>query len=289
MAAGFTAATNIAELIPEITLEVQYVYQVASLGRQLVMVEDVDGTPGITVEFPRFTEVVGSTGVAETGTPTSHQIDLTMPTATLERRSIYVPISGLSQKGAGSRIVEQIGKAMALAKAKQDDAAIFGIVTGTTNWTTGTGATNAALSISHALAGLLLLEKNEVNETINCVVHPQQYNGIRTALTPVANDDGISNDVSNEVVRNALASRAFGMNWYVTPRIGTGTVNSTSGVYNGLIFVKSGIGYAHAWSPGSTGVEAQRQAKTDTWDMIINYYDSSIVAHGPGVCKLYST
>ena len=79
------------------------------------------------------------------------------------------------------------------------------------------------------------------------------------------------------------------MSWYVTPRIGSGMVTATTEVYNGLIFVKSGIGYAHAWSPGNTGVEAQREASEDMWKLVINYYDSSIVAHTPGVCKLYST
>lgn len=289
MAAGFTAATNIAELIPEITNEVQYIYQDMAIGQALVTYQSVDGIPGTVVEFPRFTEVVGSTGVAETATPTSHQMDLTMPTMQVARRSIFVPISGLAVKGARGPIVQQIGRAIGMAKAKQDDTAIFNVVTGTTDWSTGAGATNAALTITNALDALNLLELNEISETVVAVVHPFQYKTVRSALTPIANDDGVAVQLASEMARNAFVSRAFGMNWFVTNRISKGTVNATANVYNGLVFVQSGIGYAHAWSPAANGVEAQRQAKTDNWDLVVNYYDTAGVIHGPGVCKLYST
>lgn len=286
--ANQTLATNIAELIPEITLEVQYINQNVALGRNLVTVQDVDGSIGNTVEFPRFTEVSGSTGPAEGTAPTYHTMDLSMPTATLGKRSVAIQLSGLAYRGAGSQIVSQIGRAMALAKAKQDDKAIFNIVTATTDWATSTGQTNAALTITNALAALLVLQQNEVTEPISFVTNAQGYNGIRTALTPVANDDGVSgaSDVANEVMRNALASRAFGMNWYVTQRISSGTVNATTQVWNSLAFTKSGIGYAHAWSPAMMGVELQRNADTDTWDLIMNYYDSAIVAYASNVCKV---
>lgn len=288
--ANQTLATNIAELIPEITLEAQYIYQNASLGRMLVHVEDVDGQEGNTVEFPAFTEVAGSISAGEGTAPTFHTMDLTMPTGTLGKRNVAVQVSGLAYRGAGSKIVSQIGKAMAMAKAKQDDVAIFNIVTGTTEWTTSTGATNAALTITSALAGLLLLQNNEVYETINCVTNANGYNGIRTALTPVANDDtAASIGIVEDITRNGLASRAFGMDWYVTQRISSGTQTATTEVTNSLIFVKSGIGYAHAWSPANSGVELERSAAADTWDLIMNYYDTSIVANTKGVCKLYHT
>jgi len=279
----------ITELIPEITLEAQYIYQNAALGRQLVHVEDVDGIEGVTVEFPAFTAVTGSASPAEGTEPTAHTLDLTMPTATIAKRSVFIQLSGLAIKGAGSRITGQIGRAMAMAKAKQDDAQIFGIVTATTNWGTQAGQTNGALTITNALAGLLLIQTNEVYEPINCVVDANGYDGIRLGLTPVANDDGISNPTANEVIANGMASRAFGMNWYVTERISSGTVTATASVTNGLIFVQSGIGYAHAWSPASTGVEMERLASTDTWNLIMNYYDSAIVANTKGVVKLYYT
>lgn len=287
--ANQTLAINITELIPEITLEAQFIYQNASVGRQLVTVKDVDGEPGNTIEFPRFTEVTGITNAAEGTAPTYFTMDLTMPTATIAKRNVAIQLSGLAVRGSREDIVQKAGMAMALAKAKQDDTAIFNVVTATTEYTTGTGATNAALTITNALAALLLLQKNEVMEPISFVTNATGYNGIRTALTPVANDDGVSNAVAEDVIRNALASRAFGMNWYVTERISSGTVTATTQVYNSLAFVKSGIGYAHAWSPFGSGVQLDHIPGTDTMDLIMNYYDSAIVAHGPGVCKVYHT
>ena len=290
MAAGNTLATNVAEMIPEITLETQMVYQDQAIGASLVSYQDVDGQAGNTVEFPRFTEVAGSTGAAEDATPTSHQMDLTMPTLTLAKRNVYVIATGLSIRGTRENLISKIGQAMGLAKAKQDDAAMFGVLTGTTNWGTRAGATNAALSITHALEALNLLELNEVDEVINCVVHPFQYKTIRSALTPVANDDGVAISLASEMARNAFVSNAFGMNWFKTNRISSATEDASADVYNGLVFVESGIGYAHAWSPfANGGVEVERQAKSDTLDIVINYYDSSGVLHTPGIAKLYST
>ena len=286
--AGYTAATNIGELIPEITNEVQYIYQNVSVGPDLVTFQDVSGIPGTVVEFPRFTEVVGSTGVAETAAPASHQMDLSMPTLTLARRAVYVGLSDLAKKGARGNVVSQIGSAMAMSKAKQDDALIFGVLTATTNWGTGTGATNAALTITNALDALNLLEKNEVSEQIYCVVHPHQYKSIRSALTPIANDDAVAVGIASDMARDAFVSRAFGMNWFVTARIGSGTVTATANVYNGLVFAKSAIGYAHSWGEVN-GVEADRQASLGLTDLILNYFNQAGVIYGSGVAKLYST
>lgn len=285
--ANQTLAANIAELIPEITLEAQYIYQNLALGRSLVHVEDIDGRIGNTVEFPAFTEVTASASPAEGAAPTYHTMDLTMPTATVAKRAVGVQLSGLALRGAGSQITSQIGRAMALAKVKQDDTQIFNILTATTEFATSAGQTNGALTITNALAGLLLIQQNEVMERINCVTDANGYNGIRTALTPVANDDTVAGALSDQVQAEALASRAFGMDWYVTERISAGTVTATAGVTNSLIFVRSGIGYAHAWSPANSGVELDRIAGTDTWDLLLNYYDSAIVANTKGIVKLY--
>ena len=58
---------------------------------------------------------------------------------------------------------------------------------------------------------------------------------------------------------------------------------------NGLIFVKSAIGYAHAWSPGNAGVEIDRIASSDVNNLILNYYDKAIVTKPTGVIKVAYT
>jgi len=287
MATGFTTSTALAELIPEITLEAQYIYQDKAIGRSLVTVQDISAQPGLTVEFPRWTEVSGSTAVSETGTPDSHAMDLSMPTLTVARRSVFVLLGDLSAKGARGNMVAGIGEAMGMAMAKQDDTAIFNVVTATTDWSTAAGSTNTAMSIGYVLDGILLLEKNEVDDQLFCVLHPHQYDPIRDALTPVANDDGISVPQAGEMVRNAFVSRMFGAEWFKTNRISSGTVDSTNDVYNGLLFAKRGIGYAFSWL-NTAGVEFERDAATASTKMIINYADSAGVIYSSAVCKLYS-
>jgi hypothetical protein len=289
MASGYTISSSLAELIPEITLEAAYIYQNKAIARSLVTVAEVSGRPGLTVEFPRFTEVAGDTAFTnEYDSPTSHAMDLTMPTLTIVRRSVFVLLGDLAKKGSSGDIVGNIGRAMGMAMAKQDDAGIFGVVTGTTNWTTGTGVTNAAFAIGYVLDGLLLLEKNEVDDQLYCVLHPHQYDPIRDTLTPVANDDGISIPQAGEMVRSAFVSRMFGAEWFLTNRIGSGTVTATASVYNGLLFAKQGIGYAFSWLE-VPGIESERTAEAASTKLIINYADSAGVIYGSAVCKLYST
>ena len=288
MATGFTTTTALTELIPEITLAAAYIYQDKAIGRSLVSVYDISNRPGTTVEVPRWTEVSGSTGVSETGTPSSHAMDLTVPTLTIARRSVYVLLGDLARKGASGDMASAIGEAMAMAMAKQDDTAIFNIVTGTTNWTTATGATDGAFAIGYMLDGILLLEQNEVDDQLYGVLHPFQYDPIRDALTPVANDDGIAIPQAGEMVRRAFVNEMFGVQWFKTNRISSGTVSSTGDVYNGLLFSKRGIGYGFSWLE-VPGVEFERDAATASTKMIINYADSAAVVYNSAVCKLYST
>jgi len=290
MASGYSTVTTLTELIPEITLEVAFIYQNKALARSLVTVEEITGRPGVTVEFPRFSEVAGDTAFSnEYDAPTSHAMDSgTMPTLTIVRRSVYVLLTDIAKKGTRGDIVSKIGYAMGMAMVKQDDASIFSVVTGTTNYTTGTGVTNGAFAIGYVLDGILLLEKNEVDDQLYCVLHPHQYDPIRDTLTPVANDDGISIDQATELVRNGFVSRMFGAEWFKSSRIGSGTVTATGNVYNGLLFAKRGIGYAFSWLE-VPGIEFERNAEAASTKMIINYADSAGVIYDSAVCKLYST
>ena len=289
MASGYTISSSLAELIPEITLAAEYIYQDKALGRSLVKARDITGIPGSTVEFPRWTEVAGDTAFTnEYDSPTSHAMDLSMPTLTVVRRAVFVLLSDMA-KAAATANVADIGKAMAMAKVKQDDALMFGVLTGTTNWTTGTGATNAAFSVEYVKDGILLLEKNEVDDQFVIVVHPHQYDAIRDQLTPVANDNGISVPQAGEMMRSAFVSTLFGANWFKSNRIGSGTVTATANVYNGLLFpLGEGIGYGYR-ALEVDGVEAERDAEAASTKLIWNYADSAGVVYASAVCKLYST
>jgi hypothetical protein len=281
MAAGFTGSANVTELIPEITLQVDYIYHNMSLGRSLVNFQDVSGLAGNVVEFPRFTEVSASTGVAETATPTSHQMDLAMPTLTIAKRSVYVPTGDLAMRTAGN-LAQNIGYAIGIAQVKAVDALIFGVLTATTNWTTGTGGTNAALTLTNIQTGLNLLEKNEVDDQIYGVLHPHQWNAVRAFFT--LGDTLVSNPATDEIIKRGVGN-FYGVEWFQSARIGSGTVNATASVYNGLLFSKRGIGYAYA---GLKGLESIRGVEAVD-HLILNWADSAGVVYDSAVCKLYST
>jgi hypothetical protein len=215
-------------------------------------------------------------------------MDLAMPTLTMARRSVYVIGGDIAIKAAAQDVINGLGTAMGMARAKQDDAAIFGVVTGTTNWTTGTGATNGAMSISYVLDGILLLELNEVDDVLYSVVHPKQYDGIRDELTPVASTTISGVAQANEILRDSFVSTLYGAMWFKTNRIGSGTVNATSNVRNGLLFARRGIGYCWSWTKVN-GIEEDRDAPGAQTGYVLNYIDSAGVVYDSAVCKLYST
>lgn len=290
MGAGISAVTNVTELVPEITLEVDYIYQANSLGRQLVSVKDISGSRGVTVEFPIFTEIVGSASPGETATPDSHQMDLSMATLTVARRSVYTLLGDLATNATEGDLVSGVGKAMGMAQAKMVDARIFQILSGTTDFGTSAGATDGTLTITHVLAALLLLEKQEINETPRAVLHPHTFGkGPRAALTPIANDDSIAISAGEEMAKNASLGRQFGVDWFTTPRCGSKTVDATGDVYEGLLFVQSAIGYGVKTIVD--GIEPNRQAPEALTGLIINWFDTSGVIRNSsqGVASLYST
>ena len=293
--AAYTTSTSVTELIPEITLAVDYIYQDKSLGRSLVNVQDISGMPGNVAEFPQFTEVVASTGVGETSAPASHEMDLAMPYLTAARRSVYVGPSDLAVASATGNLAQQIGVGMGMAMVKAVDASIFGIVTATTNYATGTGATDGALSIPLIQDGILLLEKNEVDDQLFGVVHPHQWDSIRSAFSPVfsatnaytTSDITIGNSVSNAILTSGMGN-FYGVQWFKSNRIGSGTVTATGDVYNGLLFSGRGIGYAFKWL-NTAGIEADRAPDLGLTKLVLNWADSSGVVYSSAVCKLYST
>lgn len=290
MAAGYTAVTNVAELVPEITEQVDFIFQDKALGKQLVTVKDISGQPGTTVEFPIFTEVSGSASVGETATPTSHQLDLSMDTMTVARRSIYVPVGDLAVGSSKDDLISNVGTAVGMAQVKMVDARIFGILASTTNFATSAGATNGTLTLTHALAGLLLLEKQEITDIPNCVLHPHQFGmGPRAALTPIANDDSIAVSAGEDIAKYAqFKGTQYGINWFISNRIGSGTVNATANVYGGLLFIKSAIGYGI--KTVVNGLEPDREAPKAATGLVLNWFDiAGLIRTSKGICKLYST
>jgi hypothetical protein len=211
-------------------------------------------------------------------------MNLSMVSLTLAKRSVFVPLGDLAKKSMTDP--RSIGEAMGMAMVKMIDTSIFGVVT-TTNYATSAGSTNASLTLTYVLNGLNLLEVNEVQLPINCVVAPLQYKTVRGALTPSVVTDGVSVAAASAMTANGFVSRLYGMDWYVSSRVGTRTVNATASVTSGLIFAKKAIGYGFSWLH-TAGVESIRS--TEAADkMLINWADSAGIVNASGVCTLYST
>ena len=295
MAAGYTTTTSVAELIPEIALAVDYIYQDKSLGRLLVDYKDVTGQPGNIIEWHMFTEVSASTGVGETSAPASHAMDVSQKQLTAARRSVYVGPSDLAVASATGDLAQQIGTAMGMAMVKAIDASIFGVISGTTNYTTATGATDAAFSLGYAQDALLLLENNEVDDPIYAVVHPIQWDAIRAAFSPVMSATNayttghmvVPSGVGDEMIRSGKGN-FYGIDWFVSNRIGSSTQASTDDVRQGLMFAKKGIGYGFKWLAES-GIEAQRAPDLGLTKLVLNWADTSGVVYSSAVALLYNT
>jgi hypothetical protein len=291
MASGFTTTTSLAVLIPEITDRVDYIFQNASIGRSLVKFVDISGQAGKAYEYPIFTEVAASTGAGETATPTSHAMAVSSATLTVAKRVVYVGLGDLTEVSVGSGGPGDIAQAMGMAKAKAIDTSIFGVIS-TTDYATSAGATDAALSITHSVNALNALQENEVDGQVFMVVHPHQYKALITALSPHAattstTDIKIASGVSDEVLREAFAGRFLGMDWFVTNRVSSRTVDSTSDCWSGLAFSPRGIGYAYKrmYTDGIEIIRSDEQLSK----LLLAWADSAGVIYASGVCTVYST
>jgi len=290
MATGYTTTTSLAYIIPEITERVQYIFQNAGIGRQLVTYRDITGQPGVTVEFPIFSEVAASTSVGETATPDSHAMAVTSGTLTIAKRSVYVGVGDLAKKAMADPVAA-ISDAMGKAMVKAIDASIFNVIS-TTNYATSAGATNAALTLANCLSALNILEENEADLPYAVVLHPHQYKSIRTTLVATEATTGtaslkVANIKTNEQLQAAYVSSMFGMNWFVTNRVSSRTVDATANCWSGLVFHQRGIGYGFSWL-AEQGIEVIRSLSAVD-ETILNWADSAAVIYASGVCTLYST
>jgi hypothetical protein len=281
--AGFTATADVTELIPEITLGVDYIFQAGSLGRSLVNYRDVSGQPGNVVEFPIYTEVTASTSVAETSTPGSHQMNLTMASLTLAKRSVYVGLGDLAKKSMTDP--QSIGEAMGKAMVKAIDTSIFNVIS-TTDYATSAGSTDQTMTLTYVLNAINLLEVNEVELPVNVVMLPVQYKGIRLGLTPVANDDTVTGALPDKMAAQGVVSNHHGANWYVSPRISTRTVDATASCNSALVFSPKAIGYGFSWlyTPGVESIRSDEALDK----LLLNWADSAGIVNASGVCTLYT-
>ena len=143
------------------------------------------------------------------------------------------------------------------------------------------------MTLTYVLNGINLLEVNEVDLPVNVVLAPVQYKGIRLGLTPVSNDDTVTGGLSDEIGKEGIVSRAFGANWYVSPRIGTRTVDVSASCNSGLIFDQKAIGFGFSWLY-EAGVEGIRSDEALT-KMLLNWADSAGIVNASGVCTIYTT
>jgi hypothetical protein len=142
------------------------------------------------------------------------------------------------------------------------------------------------MTLTYVLNGINLLEVNEVELPVNVVMLPVQFKGIRLGLTPVANDDTVTGALSDVIGSQGVLSRAFGANWYASPRVGTRTVDATASCNSGLIFAQKAIGFGFSWLY-TAGVESIRSDEALD-KLLLNWADSAGIVNSSGVCTLYT-
>jgi hypothetical protein len=143
------------------------------------------------------------------------------------------------------------------------------------------------MSLTYVLNGINLLEVNEVDLPVNVVLAPVQYKGIRSGMAPVANDDGIAISQASEMGARGIVSSMYGANWYVSPRVGTRTVDSTGSCNSGLIFDSKAIGFGFSWLY-EAGIEMIRSDEALS-KLLLNWADSAGIVNASGVCTIYTT
>ena len=290
-----STTTTLAEVInSETIVEARLAFQNNANLLPLVRKADITGIKTKVISFPVHVVLTISKTAEATDQTTTVTLDPTDVTLTVARRIVRVDLTDIAAGSWQDSVPpsQRIGQMVGLARAKQVDTDICGVMT--TNYTSSVGATNSSdVAFSSLLSALLTLEVNEANAQLALVLHPKQFNHLRGDLVIVSGTAASSDRSSQaqEAMNTGKVMNLFGASVVVTPRVSTGT--DTNDMYLGFIgYTSEAIGYGVKNVNAEIGlpdIELQRDASASHTEVVHQYYDSTGIIRAAGLVLVKSS
>jgi len=275
MAVTPTTTTTLAELIPEIIAETTIILQANAGITDTLKVKNTEGIPGLTADFPTYTQV-GSSDVETPGEATAPTNIIDLETnaheATITEKVIAARVSDLAQENSTDNIIESAATLFSsaiLAKLEDD---IVNLFSGFSQTVAGAGSTLSEDNIWECIR-LIKAANGNVGNLVG-VLSPKQYWGPKGLRKLIVDADADSGNLGEEMKKMGYVSNAFGIDWFVSNEINEDV--GSGGDAAGAIYQRGAIGlhtkrlFNVELARGNTGAEARYSSLvcTGMWGVI---------------------
>ena len=223
-----------------------------------------------TINVPYFAEVTANTLTEKIDMTQSETLTDTNVQITPSEVGCKIILTDTALEDDREQLIDIAGRALGMAYNKKEDQDLLGQLDDGTNSIPGTGNT---LTMGHLAAARALLEGNATSTggpapmPYVVVHHPYVLLDIVDVITPVVPAASTLNaaggTVADDMLRNYLAGRLFGMDIYEDGNI---TIDSTPDAKGG-VFARGQNGSLIHGVARTMGIEKERDASARAWEV----------------------
>jgi N4-gp56 family major capsid protein len=248
--AGSTT-TTLADLLPEIIQEAQFVFSERSIMRGLVKNFTLAPGQGKNVNVPIY-PIQTAAGVTEGAEVSNTAVTTSTAQLVVSPVAIRTLLTDLARTSAASNVVADLGRLFGEAMARKIDSDLCALFSGSFTNAVGNASTTAsAATIFQAVAKLKA--QGVPTDGLACVVHPAIAYDIKANLTNTFANPA-AGDVQNEAMRMGYVGMLAGVPIYETSNIAN---TGTTGDYYGGLFHRDAFGFGMTQD---IQIETQRRA-----------------------------
>jgi len=249
-----TTTSTLDDLFVNIVAQARFTAEEQSLMRNLVTLYNITGTPGKTVQVPKYPSITAA-ALTEGTDMSSTAVSTSSVTVTVAEVGAQVLLTDMAAMGAGDPAAE-LGTVLGNAIATKMDKDLLALFDG---FSTSLGATTTELTVAYLFQAAATLRANKAMGRMVGVFHPYQTYALKANLTNTfANPNG--GDLQNEAMRNGYVGTIAGIDIFESANV---TIDG-SGDAKGAIFTPEALCMA---LKRDFNIEPQRDASNRAWEL----------------------
>ena len=254
MASTPTTTSTLDDLFVNIVAQARYTAEEQSLLRNLVTLYNIEGTPGKTVQVPKYPTITAA-GLTEGTDMEAGAVSTSSVTVTVGEVGASVLLTDMAAMGAGDPATE-LGVVLGSAIATKMDKDIIALFDG---FSSSLGSAGTEITVADMFKAAATLRANKVRGRIAAVLHPYQAYALKANLTNTfANPNG--GDLQNEAMRNGYVGTIAGIDIFESANL---TIDA-NGDAKGAVFAPEAIALA---MKRDFRIEPQRDASNRAWEL----------------------
>ena len=249
-----TTTSTLDDLFVNIVAQARFTAEEQSLMRNLVTLYNITGTPGKTVQVPKYPSITAA-ALTEGTDMSSTAVSTSSVTVTVAEVGAQVLLTDMAAMGAGDPAAE-LGTVLGNAIATKMDKDLLALFDG---FSTSLGATTTELTVAYLFQAAATLRANKAMGRMVGVFHPYQTYALKANLTNTfANPNG--GDLQNEAMRNGYVGTIAGIDIFESANV---TIDG-SGDAKGAIFTPEALCMA---LKRDFNIEPERDASNRAWEL----------------------